>query len=104
MKPETPDASELIRLVQPYYPPGLFQFDDGYDETPEGQRYRRLWDEGLKDEGAWQAMLEVLRTAHPECTLWDYTIPLHGVCRYLRVILEPPETPPGQPEYTAVCG
>ncbi|RKH71514.1 hypothetical protein D7X96_08390 [Corallococcus interemptor] len=45
------------------------------DPSPEYVRYEGLWDEKRKEFNRWEALLQELQRALPDCKVWDYTPP-----------------------------
>ena len=100
-----PAIEELIAIAHRYYPPIDPQQDqEAYFASPEWQRYCDLWERvmRLEEMPRWGEFCDALEKVLPDCKLWDTSVPRRDGCRSLRVIIVPPDTPPGQPEYIEV--
>lgn len=103
-----PSTDELMATVHRYYPAGLDpdQQHETYLASPEWHRFCDLWERVMRLEvlPRWDEFRTALKEALPDCKFWDTTVPYYHGCRRIRIILVPPGTPPGQPEYTEVVG
>jgi hypothetical protein len=102
---ELPSARQLVELVHHYLPANLSDDAPGYDATPE---YRRLQAArtAAKETGEsrWQAFLERLQHALPQCSVQDWSH-LHLDTGW-RVRVDLPHTVmvEGEEEFRAVVG
>jgi hypothetical protein len=67
-------TSYLVTLVHQYYPPNLWEADEGYARSEQYLRLVRARQEALNNAGPWQRLLAQLRGALPDCRVEDWSV------------------------------